>query len=215
MKNLIALLALVAAASNVKAETINITTVKVADGKIAHCRNMNDFNRNKIGAYRLNGVSADLEGGKLNIKGEINFLACTKSEEGKFTFVNVGPYHTFSYPVFINRNNISTVDVATERVILRSYVDGKYNKVDTHMGRNAGSNVEISMDLEEALSAEQMIDLSEGKSVKASVDSFVLKTILITNQDGVSLRDQRAFGSFRFHVEITNEEGVFKARIIK
>ena len=214
MKNLMAFIALALISTGVLAAPVK--TVKVADGTTAYCRNSHDAYRYRVGAYTLKGLNASIEDGQIKIIGKIGFLKCSKDANGKFSFIKVGAYHTFNYQTVVSRDEQFNVQVRTEDVILRSYVDGKYAKIsDSKISARNDSEIEIKMDLNTVLTAEQMRSLSAGEPVKTAVDSFILKTLVFENQEGSSMRDRMAFGSFRFFIELSDCEGMVKARILK
>lgn len=222
MKNSFILIALLFVSFNTFASSIN--TVKVFDGTFAYCNNKTDKYRNKTGAYRLQGKAVSIENGKLKINTNIGFLECLEMDNGTFAFRNVGPNHTYKYLIINGKSEKETITVKTKKVILKTYVTRKYRSrgsklevTDTPVSNDSTrGGLNIEMGVESVLSDAQVLTIQTGGKVKTAVEAYISKDVTFERENGEVWDDKISFGSFRFFIEVSEDEkGMLKARFVK
>ncbi|MBK26302.1 MAG: hypothetical protein CME70_20045 [Halobacteriovorax sp.] len=167
-------------------------TVKVSDGKVAHCKTSYDLYRNKVGVYSAKATSATITDDTIEFKINLKFLACEKNEDS-YNFVYKKPYARFEY------NTVSTQDLIVAKaseVKLKAYKDGVYKILTAQLIENESKVTKtIKVSLSDAL------DNSE--SNKGSIDFWIVKKMnyQIENQD-VNFNDLRNFGSYRINFKV-------------
>lgn len=170
--------------------------LKVSDGASATCKTKADIQRNKFGAYktRLKAIFVDRD--TAEVKVDISFLSCAQNE-GEIAFSPVKPYDTFNYQTVSLNSGIQTVNVQPELIKMISYRDGVYKIIaDVLLSNEEKQTAILNLKLTDLLSAKDLSDLQDGKTVTGNFDYLIQKTIKIETQ---KTNDLINFGAFRIH----------------
>ncbi len=184
--------------------TTEFNTVKVSDGKVAHCKTSYDLYRNKLGVYMAKASDAIISDQTIEFKIDLKFLACEKNGDN-YGFVYKKPYSRFEY------KTVSTEDLivakATE-VKLKAYKDGIY-KILTNQA------IEDETSITKTISVSLTDALDKAESNTGSIDFWIVKKMnyVIENQD-VNFNDLRNFGSYRINFKIEETDEGLKVKLI-
>lgn len=181
--------------------------VKVADGTLASCRNMNDVMRHRHQAYMLKNKKLTLEQNILTLKLDVQFVQCVKNGDS-FKFMIKNPYERFQFQNYDLSESLRDIEVDTEWVKVIIYRDGiyklLYKDVLTH-----NLNLQTQISLEDLLTEKELERLEQGKAVNVSFD-FMLnrkvfsRAIMISNEAHPSVI---RYGSFRQHLTLVKRNG--------
>lgn len=194
MKSIAALLSLIAVTTSAFAS--NGYNVKVSDGGTAHCKSKADVFRDRFGAYqpRLKSIVVDRDIAEVKI--ETSFLSCVEND-GKFQFTAVKPYDLLTYQVVTFDNGIQTISAKPELIKMISYRDGVYKKIaDVELTNNHKQIVTFKLKLDDLLTAQEQVELEDGKTVVGNFDYALQKMIKV---DGEDKARRISFGAFRIH----------------
>lgn len=181
--------------------------VKVSDGTFAFCRNKADVVRNNHQAYVLKKKSVSLVNEALQLNLEIGFVQCVK-QDGGFKFITQNPYDLFTFENIYLSGDLKTVEVETEWIKAIIYRDGIYkvlfkDVVDDNL------NLNVTIQLTDLLTEEELNQLDQGESVRASFD-FMLNRKIISHalsSSNTPSRNVIRYGSFRQWIVLKKIDG--------
>lgn len=204
MKSTLAVLSLLFSLGTLAAQA---TTVKVADGTSAYCKNERDTQsrKNAIGLYRIKAKEASIQDSDtVAVKIDLSFLKCLKSSSRGFNFKEVAPFSPNS--LFKTSGN-RIISVKTEEITLKGYKDGVYKLlVDQKIEKNLGrQEITLLLPIESILN-----DRSQNRpTYDANIDLMITKKLNFSTPDGeLSVNDQTTYGAFRIHLNLDLEKGI-------
>lgn len=183
--------------------------IKVLDGSRAVCKTKLDITENRLGAYRLNKKAVDLSGENLKIDLGLEFFQCDEFN-GEIGFKKIGVMETFTQTNLIAGEPMK---VETLKAEVLSYRDSDYKVLSKIELNSRSTGVTMELALSDLLTEADYSRLHSGETIKASIDSMLLKIIKTSIRD-TELRDRMSFGAFRLMMEIKMVEGVLKAQLI-
>lgn len=164
---------------------------------------------NRLGAYRLNKKSVDLDQETLKIDLGIEFFQCDEFN-GEIGFKKIGVMESFNQTNLIAGEKM-LVETAKAEVI--SFRDSDYKLISKIELNTRSTGVAMEVALSDLLTEADYSRLHAGETLKAAIDSALIKTIKITLRD-TELKDRLSFGAFRLLMEIKIVNGVLKAQLI-
>ena len=90
--------------------------------------------------------------------------------------------------------------------------DGVYKIVATINMENASSRISTEIALSDLLNEAELVQLSNGDSVKVSVDAFLIKKVIFTSSE-LTMKNPISFGAFRTLMTISSKNGVLSAAL--
>lgn len=181
-------------------------TVKVSDGKVAHCKTKYDLYRSKAGVYSAKATSVKLENDTIRFEIDLKFLACVQEEE-TFKFVYKKPYAKFEWATL---NRESTVTAKATDVRLKAFKDGVYKILTNQLLTDEAmqtKTIEVSIT--------DVLNNTDIKTGKGSFDFWVVKKMNYTiESEGVDFNDMVNFGSYRINFEIKETIEGFKVNLL-
>jgi hypothetical protein len=203
MKKLILLLS-VALSFNSFAATLQ--TVKVSDGKVAHCKTKYDMNRNKLGAYTLKASSAEIVEETISMKLKVSFFKCVENN-GRLGFSYALPFETTNWTT-----GDQDASALVNSVKLKAYQDGVYKVLfDQELTDESRQNIEFSTDFSSLVSEDEIQAIESGVAVIKSIDFSLVKNINIISGD-LDMTSNRSFGSFRVRISLEKSAEGIKVR---
>ncbi len=188
---------------------VSARLIKVLDGSRAVCKTKLDMTENRLGAYRLNKKSVDLDQETLKIDLGIEFFQCDEFN-GEIGFKKIGVMESFNQTNLIAGEKM-LVETAKAEVI--SFRDSDYKLISKIELNTRSTGVAMEVALSDLLTEADYSRLHAGETLKAAIDSALIKTIKITLRD-TELKDRLSFGAFRLLMEIKIVNGVLKAQLI-
>lgn len=185
--------------------------IKVLDGTTAICKTKNDIVRQVNGAYRLSKQNVSLKNEILTLGYNAEFFTCGEFS-GEIGFKAIGFSETFEQMIYSTNRGITTATISTESAELRFMRDGVYKIVAKINMENASSRISTKIALADLLNEQELMQLSNGETIKVSVDAFLIKKVLFTSAE-ISMKNPISFGAFRTVMTITSKNGVLSAAL--
>lgn len=185
--------------------------IKVLDGTAASCQTKQDIVRQVNGAYHLSKQSVSLRNEKLKLSYNAQFFTCGEFG-GEIGFKAISFSESFEQMVYSMNRGFTTATITTESAELRFMRDGVYKIIAKINMENASSRISTEIALADLLNEAELLQLSNGESVKVSVDAFLIKKVIFTSSE-LTMKNPISFGAFRTMMTISSKNGVLSAAI--
>ncbi|MDD0851705.1 hypothetical protein HBN50_01305 [Halobacteriovorax sp. GB3] len=189
----------------------DLKTVKVSDGTTASCSKFYDTvsMANRNGMYSAKAVHVSMtKDNVVRLSVALLFKRCEMVDE-QAKVIPYSPLKTVNTKVFIGDPAGKDLTIETLQAKLKTYVDGKYEVInDLALIDKAYQVAQLSIPLEKLISDQADTELSEGKTVDASIDMFIRKEITRNDQ-----ADYSNLGKFRVHLKIESEKENLKVSL--
>jgi hypothetical protein len=197
----------------------SVRTLRVADGKTAHCKSDYDISRYKTGVYSARVLKVEGRQERILFTVKLNFHQC-KNVNNRYQFVPAGPYQssTHQIPVIsLEDKHTQTLRITPLDVRLRGFRDGLYKlKVNQQLSRANQQTVVFSIPLTELLSQSECDQIAAGLTVKTDFDFWLHKKLRRENLDsGYELIDTVSYGRFRAYFNIAVDGERLKVMLLK
>lgn len=188
-----------------------LKTVKVSDGSSAACSKYYDTvsMANRNGIYSAKATSVKITKDRIvKLSVALLFKRCEMVNE-EVKIIPYSPLKTVNTKVYVQNPEGTELTIETQKASLQTFVDGKYEIInDLELIDRAYQHAQLSIPLEKLISDQADTELSEGKTIDASIDMFVKKEITRNEQ-----ADHSILGKFRVHLKIEGENENLKASL--
>lgn len=193
--------------------TYALETIKVLDGKVAHCKTKYDQYRARLGAYSFNATAVSVDDEKVQLTTEVNFLKCVADGEG-FAWEDSTVLADSEYNVLDSDGSTRTITVIANKAMLRVMRDGVYQIIDEVILGEKSESVTLNLDLYKLLSDDESDRLSNGEEIRVDADVFLVKNVTFTGlASGEDLRMNKSFGTYRVRFLMKqNNDGTLSAK---
>lgn len=190
---------------------VNATT-KVFDGTLRTCVDQEDAYRARFGLYKVMSSKIESDQESIHLRLGLAFLGCKQHENEEYRL-------HYRKPLGIQRTTMSgqNFNFEVHGVNLRGYRDGRYELVTNQFLTDSSLQfVDVDAPLEKVLSNEEKRELSEGKTVSASLDFWIIKDITsISDIDRSESRRQHIYGAYRVHFTLQDAGNGLDAKVTR